>query len=226
MNQNFVVVFSHGMGVRKDNLGLFTDIARLLSTHGVESVQFDYNTIDDEKNEVFVPPFSQQAEKLQSVLAETAQRYPAKDIVIIAQSQGCIIPTLCTLSFVRQVIGIAPFFHTNMAEVVKRFESKPENKLDLTSVSRRHRSDGSTTLFPPEYWQERFKMDIVERYNSLAQQVQLSLIYGHDDKIIDFNNLREIKYARIINADGNHDFSEQYRAGLLKIVAQELQFQP
>lgn len=44
-----VVVYSHGFGVRKDDRGLFTDIAAALPE--AESVMFDYGSWDEEHKE-------------------------------------------------------------------------------------------------------------------------------------------------------------------------------
>jgi len=43
-----VIVYSHGFGVRKDDRGLLTDIAK--SMPGVDHVLFDYNFIDEQAN--------------------------------------------------------------------------------------------------------------------------------------------------------------------------------
>jgi hypothetical protein len=220
--QNKIVIFSHGMGVRKDDGGLFLDIARALEGRGVRNILFDYNRIDEEKKEIFTPPFSEQAVMLQKVIDETKQENPGAEVVVIGHSQGCVIPALCNVSGVTRVIGIAPFFHTDMAEVLKRHQSNPENVIDFTGISKRHRSDGTTTLLPPEYWSERFKTDVVALYNSLALKTGLTLIYGQTDEIMDFNNFRKLKYTRIINADGDHNFSKQYRQGLIEIILKEL----
>jgi len=44
-----IVIFSHGFGVEKDSLGLFSDIAEMFSAHDIKSVLFDYNEINREK---------------------------------------------------------------------------------------------------------------------------------------------------------------------------------
>lgn len=217
-----IAIFSHGMGVRKDDRGLFPDIAHALEDRGVTSVLFEYNIIDEEKKEIFVPSFTEQAKTLQKVLGETMLQSPGARIVIIAHSQGCVMPALCNLDGVSQVVGIAPFFHTNITEVLKRYEADPENVIDFSSISKRRRSDGSTTIIPPEYWSERFKTDMASLYNSLALKTQLTLIYGHEDEIMDFNDLRDIQYTRIINAQGDHNFSKGYRPKLIELILKEL----
>lgn len=217
-----VVIFSHGLGMRKDDGGLFTDIAEELAARNISSVLFDYNRINEDSKEVFVPPFSEQVPVLQQVINNARTEKPAAEIVIVAHSQGCIIPALADISGVSQVIALAPFFHTDISEVLKRYKKDPKNTIDFSGVSKRHRSDGTTTLLPAEYWSERFKTDVVGLYNALALKTKLTLVYGQEDQIMDFNDLRKIKNTHIINIDGDHDFSGQYREGLIKLILNEL----
>ena len=51
-NNKHIVIFSHGFGLKKDNHGLFTELAKMLSRHNIESVMFDYNEIDEVKKEI------------------------------------------------------------------------------------------------------------------------------------------------------------------------------
>ena len=53
-NKKHIVIFSHGFGVRKDDLGLLTDIA--LAIPEVESILFDYYDVD-QKNKILTNYF-------------------------------------------------------------------------------------------------------------------------------------------------------------------------
>ena len=77
-------------------------------------------------------------------------------------------------------------------------------------------------LFRSSLVAERFKTDVVTLYNNLANQTELTLIYAINDEVMDFNNLRLIKNTRIINLDGNHDFTNQYREDLYKTILWDL----
>lgn len=220
--KNKVIVFSHGMGVGRDNRGLFTEISQRVEDMGATTYLFDYNKIDEIARTMEVLPFSEQALLLQDTIDHAHEAHPGAEIVIIAQSQGCLIPALCDMSHVKHVINIAPFFHTNMQDVLRRYTSSPENVVDFTGVSIRKRTDGTTTIIPASYWRERFSTDVVALYNNLAQRVLLTLISALQDEVMDNIELRQIKYARIINTDGNHDFTAQYRPILLDIIVKEL----
>ncbi len=210
------------MGLRKDNRGLFTEISHVLDNSDVEMITFDYCDFNSETSELSVFPFSANAKRLQTQIDLVLARKPDANIIIIGQSQGCIIPTLCDLSHVSQVIAISPFFHTNIQETISRYKSNFKSEINLGDITKRIRSDGTTTIIPPEYWQERFETDVVNLYNEIALKTRLTLICPLQDEIMKYTELKEIKYARIINSDGDHDFSKQYRQEIIDIVKREL----
>ncbi|MBN2100502.1 hypothetical protein JW710_01210 [Candidatus Dojkabacteria bacterium] len=218
-----VILFSHGFGVRQDARGLFTHLSKKLSTLGYKTKLFDYNKFDEKTKELFGLPFSAQAKILQDQIDELKRNSNYEDIVLIGHSQGSLIPALCNnISKVSKVIGISPFFHTNINDIRRRYTSKPGNILNFNGVSKRKRSDGSTTIIPPEYWQERFNTDVVSLYNDIAFKTKLTLIYAVDDQVMDFTDLRKILNTRIINVEGDHDLSSEYRKGLMDVIMWEL----
>jgi ACT domain-containing protein len=224
-HKDIIVIFSHGFGLKKDNRGLFTEISGILNKQGIKTILFDYNKFNTKTNELFIVPFSIQAKKLEEMIDKTAENNPKSEIVIIGQSQGSFIPTLINnISKVKKVIGVSPFFHTNMKDIIRRYTASKDNELNFTGVSIRKRSDGSTTIIPPEYWKERFEARVEDLYNKLAEKTELVLISPLQDEIMDITDLRKIKQASIINLDGNHDFSSQYRPKLVEVILKQLYF--
>ena len=61
-----------------------------------------------------------------------------------------------------------------------------------------------------------------EQYNKLARSTQLTLVNALQDEIMEFTNLKKVKYARTINTDGDHDFSNRFRSELITIIIREL----
>lgn len=222
--QDTVILFSHGFGVMKDNRGLFSFLSASLESKGFATKMFNYNHFDKKTRELLAIPFSKQANILQKEINKLAKDKRYKSIIILGHSQGSFIPTLCTdLTKVEKVIGASPFFQTKLEDLEKRYTKLSGNELDFYNITRRRRTDGSVTVIPPEYWEERFKTDVVSLYNKLAQEAELTLIYAIDDEVMDFTDLRNIKNTRIINLDGNHDFSNEYREDLLKTILWDLE---
>jgi len=214
-----IVIFSHGFGVEKDSLGLFTDIAKMLSSHGIEPVMFDYNEINREKKEVTVKPFSEQTAMLQSVIDKTCKENPDAVIDIIGQSQGSVMIAEAKLLGVRKVISIAPFFHTDIHKIIERHKKFPTSQIDFSGTSRRVRSDGTVSIVPASYWQERFATDIYELYNNLALNTDLTIIRAGEDQIMEEPDLLKIFNAYIISIHGDHDFKKpEDRRNLINVI--------
>jgi len=220
--QKTIVIFSHGMGVRKDNRGLFTELAEAFGDRGIKSIPFNYDKFDPKTKEIFVGSFSDNSQTLQLIINKTFKEYPNSKIVIVAHSQGGITAALCDLKKVSQLIAVSPFFHTKMSDVLRRYSKNPQNQINLTGTTRRKRSDGTTTIIKAKYWKERFEIDPINKFNNAAVQTLLTLICPLQDEIMDYTDLKEIKRARIINIDGDHDFSKQYRKMLIEIIIREL----
>lgn len=221
--ENTVILFSHGFGIRKDNLGLFTFLSQKLESLGYKTVLFDYYEYNEETKEVFTIPFSKHAEILQKQLDKVKEENPGKDIKIIAQSQGCIIPTFCDVTGVSQILGISPFFLTDRDEVLARYSARQGSTTDFGSISIRKHSDGKVTVIPPEYWTERFNTDQYELYNSLALKTSLTLICGLEDELIKSADTSKLKNIKIINTSGDHDFTGEYKESLYNILLQEIE---
>jgi hypothetical protein len=203
--KNFVILFSHGFGVRKDNLGLFTFLAERLSSLGFVTVQFDYYEIRGE--ETITVPFSKQVPILQQQIEKLKVQQPGKKIIIIAQSQGCLIPALCDLAGVVKVIGISPFLITDKEAIFKKYSAKKGGTTNFEGISRRLHSDGTVTIIPPEYWLERFSTNQYDLYNSLGLRVPFVIYYGLLDSVMSSINLEGIKSAKLINDQADHDFN-------------------
>ncbi|MDA1038259.1 MAG: hypothetical protein O2877_01050 [bacterium] len=213
-----IVLFSHGFGVKKDDRGLFTDIAASLVD--VDSVMFDYNEIDEENNTITVKPFSEQAELLKSVVKEQREKFPDAVIDLICHSQGSRIAAIARPSGIRKTIMIAPPTDSGIERTLARYLDNPEAEIDLVGVSKLPRTDGSTTFVPAAYWDERRKQDQpIDNYNKLSSVTELVLINGNQDVVLgetSFDDLGE--GIKIINLEGDHDFTGEDRVVLLETI--------
>ncbi|MBI2356743.1 hypothetical protein HYV12_01695 [Candidatus Dojkabacteria bacterium] len=219
---NTAILFSHGFGIRKDNLGLFIFLSEKLQRLGYITVLFDYYEYNEETKEVYTIPFSKHAEILQAQIEKVKKEYPGKDIKIVAQSQGCIIPTLCDMTGISQVIGISPFFLTDRNSILERYNARPDSTTDFSSISRRKHSDGKITVIPPEYWTERFNTNQYDLYNKLAQKTSLTLIYGNKDNLATSADIKNIRNTKIIETESDHDFTGENKEILYEILLKEI----
>jgi hypothetical protein len=214
-----VIIFSHGFGIRKDNLGLFTYLSEKFEETGFKTNLFDYYEYNEDTKEVYTIPFSKQAEILQNQIEKVKNLYPGFDIKIVCHSQGSLIPTLIEMSGVTQVIGISPFFLTNKEKVLERYNSRAGSSTDFSKVSRRLHSDGKVTVIPPEYWTERFNIDQFELYNALGSKLDLTLICGDKDGLALEEDKEKVNTAKVITIEGDHDFSGEYKKLLYEVIS-------
>jgi hypothetical protein len=61
-----IIIYSHGFGVRKEDRGLFTAVAKAVPD--AQHVMFNYNPINESANTVTVAPIDEQVRKLKKVL--------------------------------------------------------------------------------------------------------------------------------------------------------------
>lgn len=202
-----IVIFSHGFGVRKDDRGLFTDVALVLS--GIQTVMFDYNEVDEENNTLTVRPFSKQALMLDEVIKEQKQINPDAVIDLICHSQGCRVAAIVQPVGIRKVILLAPPIDTGVERTLARYKDNPKTKIDIKGITELPRTDGSTTIVPAEYWQERESEILpIELYNQLSKLTEVIIIKPLQDTVLgdaSFDGLSD--KITVVELDGDHDFT-------------------
>lgn len=210
-----IIIFSHGFWVRKDSRWFLSDVAEQLSNDETKTILFDYNNYNEETKELLVTSFSEQTKVLQQTIDQTHATYPEAKIVLIAHSQGCIIPCLCNTEIISQIILLAPFFNNDKEHVIAYQTKYPTNTYSETGLSYRWRTDGTTTVIPPDYRTERFATDNIALYNKLALHHEVHIIYPLQDNFLEFHDYRLVKNIPITNLDGDHSFHGESRHHLI-----------
>jgi hypothetical protein len=217
-----VIVYSHGFGVRKEDRGLFTAIAKAFPD--AHHVMFDYNPIHEESNTLTVKPITDQALKFRKVLNATRAEYPDAVIDIIAHSQGCVVVGLVKPRYIRKVIMLTPADVVNVETVVHNLSRNLEQPIDPLVKTKLARSDGSTTVIHPEYWQSLEGIKPVKLYNLLARVTTLRIMSAKQDEVLgemEFEGL-DPSISRV-KLQGGHNFDdEESRKRLIYILQKEL----
>lgn len=210
------VVFSHGFGVRYDDRGLFTDIADGLEDD-IESVMFDYNEIDEERNVMIAKPFSEQAKLLRGKIEEISRKDPEAVIDLVAHSQGCVVAALAEPEGVRKVILLSPPCVQDVERSLEKYAKRPGAAIDLEGESRIPKSDGSTALVPAGYWSERAQVDFSTLYECLTRMTDLTFVQGANDTVLGTSAPSALpESAKILSIPGDHDFSGDDRTMLVE----------
>ena len=207
-----MIIFSHGFGVRQDDRGLFTDIAKILND---EYVMFDYNQWNESKQQLTVADIDAQVRKLNGILKDNQSR----NIDLICHSQGCIVASAADTGMIDRVIFLAPPDDTDVDRFKAVFSKRPGTTISETADSVLGRSDGSKTIVPAEYWKSlRAVSNIPEKYQQLAKRTKLTIIQATQDEVLGKTNFREVLGADIIQVEADHNFTGEARSGLLKIL--------
>ena len=218
--EKHIVIFSHGFGVQKDSRGLFLDIAEILKN--VEAIMFDYNEINKLTKEVIVKKFSEQVDILKDIINKTKFSNPDSIIDIVCHSQGALITALVKPLGIRKIILIAPPFNTNTDKMLDVFRYRKGTEINKKGITKLARRDGSTTIIFPEFWIERSNTNPIDLYEELAKQTKVIIINAKQDEILSESCPSKLENIEVINLDGSHDFSGEYRKKLLELIKEKL----
>lgn len=213
-----IVIYSHGFGVRKDDRGLFTDIASAVPD--AEHIMFDYNQIDEQTNTLTVSPLQVQVRKLK----EQLDKIDSDAVVdLVAHSQGCVVAALAKPQNVRQILCLAPPDNVDTERLINFFGSRGGSVIDLGGQSRIPRRDGSTTIIPAAYWQSLKGLDVIRLYNRLPDLARVKFLIANDDEVLGTTNFDKTdERIELVQLDGNHDFTEDARKYLVEYVKNDL----
>jgi hypothetical protein len=212
-----IIVYSHGFGVRKDDLGLLTDIADALPE--VESILFDYFEVDEDKKLMYICPLSSQVEKLNKIVSEIKKSNPGAVIDLIGHSQGTIVAAMARPGGVRKAILLSPVFDMELERTLTRYRSKPDAEINLEGMSIIPSSSGLTRIIPKEYWQERLAVKPFIEYNAFAKKTEIIAVEAKQDQLLPKVNLEELdSKIKVMAIDGNHNFDGVDRSFLIKTI--------
>jgi hypothetical protein len=215
------VIYSHGFGVQKDDRGLFTDIAVTLPK--AKNILFDYNSVSESKNTLTVASLSQQAKKLTEIINETKVDDPDATIDIVCHSQGCVVVALAKPTGIRKVIFITPPASLSMERMLKMFGSREGARVDVDGLSSFPRRDGSNTIVPSEYWKSLHDPKPISLYKDLSKATQLVIIKAKQDEVLADTDFSKLSMSiKLIELDGNHDFTGKERQVLVATITQAL----
>jgi hypothetical protein len=217
-----IIIYSHGFGVRKEDRGLFTAIAKALPD--IHHVMFDYSSIHEESNTLTVKTLDEQMRKLRKVLNATRAEFPDATIDMVCHSQGCVVAAMLKPRYIRKIIMLAPPEDMSVETVVANLSRRFEEPIDPSGRIRLARSDGSTTVIHPEYWQSLEGIKPVKLYNLLARVTALRIMKAKQDEVLGEVSFEGIDPSvSVVGLDGGHNFDdEESRKRLLYILQKEL----
>jgi len=207
-----LIIFSHGFGVRWDSRGLFTEL--MANIKGFDFICFDYVDTDT-KGHTYVKSVLEQKEQYLRAL-ELAKTGNYGEVNILSHSFGIVVPSLVDNKEIFKFIAIAPPPKVSKEKQIEMLMSKNGGNLNINGYTELPRSDGSKTYVDYGFYKSLEGIDIPELFK-LNSAKKKSLIIANNDEVVDhdysaFMNNPEIE---IIRLDGNHNFGNEYRVGLV-----------
>lgn len=212
---NKFIIFSHGFGVHKDSRGMFTEIAGWFPEYNC--ILFDYNTLPD-NNTIVASLLSDQAKKFAEVLTDLIKQKPEAQLSIIAHSQGAVPVALAVEGKIDHIVLLAPSMSKDINKSVKYFLQYPGTRINLEGESVLERKDGSKTLVPKEFWQDRQKYEPITLYNKLAERYDTTVVLADSDEVV-ANQLEDLSQRiKKIHINADHNFTGEARNELKRVL--------
>ncbi len=216
-----IIIYSHGFGVRKDDVGLLTEIAASLPE--VESILFDYFEVDEVNKILTMRPPSVTSQMLRDLVKKTREENPDAIIDIIAHSQGCVISAIAKPDGIRKTLLLAPVFDMSIERTLSRYRSRPGSDINLDGMSTLPVFDGFLRRIPASYWAERKNLKPFDDYNQFAEKTELIVMEANQDELIPKVDLDQLSPKAILAPlHGDHNFTGEYRKPLLEAIRKYL----
>jgi len=210
------LLFSHGFGVRKDSKGMFSDIAQAFS--GYQAVMFEYNSYSLEGKLMTVPSYRQQARNLSDHIKAIYSFDSDAEIILIAHSQGSIMPGLIKNIKLSKAILLAPPSSVS----ARRSKQRPNRKLLKSGAVMIFKNDGSQILLSTRFMLGLRTTRPIKLYSQLAKQAPTFIIAAKQDEMVRNSQLSAVTGVKLMSIEGNHNFTGTYRKGLIKAIAKIL----
>lgn len=223
MKNSKIIIYSHGFAVKKDDRGLFTDIAAALPE--CKHILFDYNRVDEQAKTILVASLREQSTMLNTRVDSVAKEFPGSELYVIAHSQGCVAAGCLYYSAeaVRKAILLAPPSELDMEKMIEKYSQRPGAVIDVQGLSYVPGGDGYTKLIPSDYWENLQDPQLIRLYNSLGHFTDVLLVEARNDEIVEAlpdTGLEET--VRRMELDADHNFSGEARQHLIALIRVEL----
>src|SRR3989344_730635 len=150
------IVLVHGFGVKKEEGGMFDELAKSLAEENFLIYRFDFSGRGESEGDYSKTSLSKQKSDLSEILKfiKSSPKVNSSKIGILAQSFGTCV-TVALMPKVKTIILMGSV--ANALEILKR--NTRWEKLDTKGVSKKIKSSGEVILIDKQFWED------LENYN-------------------------------------------------------------
>ncbi len=211
------VILVHGIGVNKDEYGMFVNLQKKLTDQDIAVYRFDFSGCGESEGDILDTTLTKLRGDLEKILefVREQKNVDRKQIGILAQSFG----TSCTVALKPGVKCIV--LMGSVAQPEKSLAKYFGENYNPTGISTKEKSSGVTLKVKPEFWKDLKKYNLVENISKI--HCPILLLHGSADKKISpsetetfFEKANEPKEKIII--EGASHGMEPHRDKMYQIV--------
>lgn len=212
---NPIVVFSHGFGVKRDSLAMFSDICSALPSNW-GFILFDYNGVDGQN--ITLAPYESQVQKLQAVLEFAHSK--SKSVYLIGHSMGAITSCIAGSTVPEKIVLLTPPVHGPRPKSNNSWAERPGAYYDGSTLIV-PRKDGTFSIIPKAFFEQSSKVDctaVITEYSAIKNLVVVQAL--QEEVISHTENYDKLpsETLSLIKIPGNHNFDPPHRDNLIKTI--------
>lgn len=211
-NPKAVILCATGFGMnRYDGANLFGDIAEKLSEYTVVLAELH----DISQDGLTVNPLSRQIVRFNKLLSDYSRA--DKPVGLVGHSMGCLVISKSAADG-----NLAVFLAPAVRDITKTLRTnllgRQGTTEDADGTMHAKRSDGSTSIVPPEFWREASELNIAEVYTKATTTLAIDILIAEEDELLkaETADLHTIPFNSITSIAGaDHDFSGTARGKMI-----------
>lgn len=212
------IILVHGFGVKKEEGGMFDELAKSLAEENFLIYRFDFSGRGESGGDYSKTSLSKQKSDLSEILkfVKSQQKVNSSKIGILAQSFGTCV-TVALMPKVKTIILMGSV--ANALEILKR--NTRWEKLDTEGVSKKIKSSGEVILIDKQFWEDLKNYDLLKSIKKI--NCPILFIHGSKDSIVPLSEMESyfenanVPKEKIIIDGADHSLMP-YRTEMYKIA--------
>lgn len=177
------VILAHGFGVRKEEGGMFDEIAKRLSETGILVYRFDFSGCGESEGDYSQTSLTKLKNDLKEILrfVRNQEKVDGTKVGILAQSFGTSV-TVALEPDVKAIILMG-----SLSEPIKSFSEYFGEGYNPEGVSVIRRSNGRTTRVGPQFWKDFNNHNLLKSIKNI--KCPILFIHGSEDEKVPLSQM-------------------------------------
>jgi pimeloyl-ACP methyl ester carboxylesterase len=204
------VIFIHGLGMDKNEEGLFVDISKHLERYRI--IRFDLSGYGNSEGKQEDANFNKHAKDLETIISYANSEFKGK-IYLVAHSMGTFVVMILSPNGITKTCFLCiPSSDTSRSiEATKRrILSRPSGVVNENGISTYPRTNGQIQKLGPTFWKALRDFNPIEAIKPYSLKTDLMAFGALQDEVIDketttaYKQMQGLKYVEL---NGDHNFT-------------------